>query len=111
MTNDELLVVAGGDIDIVKPEEIENIKVDDMTSALNGTGLDYTIGNSYEVFGQTVTITGSGAEGFQTAISDCANGAEVGGLIGLFLPIATPLAALIGCAINTGVGVYRATHN
>jgi hypothetical protein len=56
------------------------------------------------------------AQGFTTAMSDCANGAQVGAVGGAVVGSAVPAVgttagagagAALGCTINTGAGIIR----
>ena len=66
--------------------------------------------------GFEITFSGSFLEGIQTAIADCANGAEVGALFGGAMGLALAgvgvapgamAGAAAGCVSNTGVGLLR----
>lgn len=68
----------------------------------------------------TLTVTGSLAQGMQTAIADCANGAQVGMLGGAAVglstggvstPVTTVAGGAAGCLVGTAVGIANTATN
>ena len=61
-------------------------------------------------------VTGSFWEGLQTGIADCANGGQVGGILGgawglaaggIGLPLGAAVGGVVGCVGNSGIGLIR----